>query len=185
MGATGTGGRPGASGAPFLRGGSANPPRRNAARSRRVRTPAAQDDAPAARAAVLLEVVLALALFAATSAIVLGSLNACLRAARGIRQEAAAADLAVTLLSEIQMGLVPLRDAGPEAYEKPLDAWTWQVVTTAYTDRSGEAGLRRVEIIVTYAPRAYVHRLVALVPDEAQAAPALALKPAAGRGGGP
>jgi len=141
---------------------------------------------PAApRAAVLLEVVLALALFAATSAIVLGSLNACLRASQGIRLEAAAADLSVSLLSEIQMGLVPLRDAGPEAYEKPLQDWTWQVVTTAYTDRSGEAGLRRVEIIVTCTPRAFVHRLVALVPDETQAAPGLALKPAASYGGRP
>lgn len=123
-----------------------------------------------ARGAVLLEVILALALFAATSGVVLGSLNVCLGAARRIRLGAVAADLAVTRLSEIQMGLVPLRDAGPEACEEPHGDWTWQVATTVFTDRSAEGGLKRVEIVLKRASPEYVYRLVALVAEEQQAA---------------
>ena len=82
------------------------------------------------------------------------------------------------------MGVVPLRDAGPEAYEPPLAAWTWQVTATPVIDRGEDLGLKKVEIVITQTERGYVYRLGAWVLDEEQAA-AAAEPPATSSGAGP
>jgi len=63
---------------------------------------------------VLLEVVLALSIFFCASLALLAATNIALRTARRVQLEAQAADLAISLLSEIQMGhdVTPWR-AGP------------------------------------------------------------------------
>jgi hypothetical protein len=65
---------------------------------------------------VLLEVVIALALFFGAAVVVLVGLHSSVVAARKLRLEARGADLAVTLLSELQMGQLAVEDAGPDAY---------------------------------------------------------------------
>ena len=79
----------------------------------------------ACHGAVLLEVVLALSLFVMTTSFVLTGLNASIRSVAQTRMEADAGDLAVTALSQVQMGLYEMVDTGPEAFDEPnLEAWT-------------------------------------------------------------
>ncbi len=123
------------------------------------------------RAVALLEVVVALALFVAAASAVLAGLTACLRAADDVRLSATAGDLAVTVLSQVQAGILPLQDDGPVPFEPPREAWTWEIVTSPVEVAADVEGLVRVEIIVANADRAYTERLVQWVSVE-QAAPA-------------
>jgi len=116
------------------------------------------------RATVLLEVVIALALFFGAAVVVLVGLHSGVVAARKLRLEARAADLAVTLLSELQMGQLAVEDAGPEAYdEEALADWTWQVVTGDVEDTwdlEDIPPMKRVEILIACPRRAFTYRLV-------------------------
>lgn len=114
---------------------------------------------PGWRAAALLEVVLALALFFGVAVGILGGLSASVRAAREIRLDAQAADLAVTLLSEIQLGVVAVENDGPRPYEEPLENWTWQVAITPVTGTLTDLKLTRVEVVVRNLPENYTYRL--------------------------
>jgi len=117
---------------------------------------------------VLLEVILAIALFMSAAGVLGAALHAGMRAGREIRVASQAEDLAVTKLSEIQMGLLDAADAGPNAYEDDgrLADWTWQIVTTAADNTVITPGLneKRVEIIIRNAPANYTYRLTTLLP---------------------
>jgi len=122
--------------------------------------------APLGRPGVaLLEVVLALALFFGVAVAILGGLNTCVRLVRQVRLEAAAADLAVTLLSEIEMGVVPPTDAGPNAYEEPLQDWTWEVVAMPVEGPLAAMEVGRIEVVIRNTPEGYVYRLYQLLPS--------------------
>jgi len=127
-------------------------------------------DAGGRRAGVaLLEVVLALALFFGVSVAILAGLSACVRSARDVRLEAEAADLAITLLSEMQLGAVEIEDAGPVAYEdETLQDWTWQVVVTPVVGNLTDLELTRVEIIIRNTPNDYTHRLYHLLTESSE-----------------
>jgi len=140
--------------------------------------------------AVLLEVVLALALFVMAAAIVLGGVGRSVDAAIRLQRQARAADLAVTLLSRIQMGQVDPVSDGPNAYadqpnddwEEELEDWTWQVVATEPAGLDPDAPpLKTVEVIITHVPTGYNYRLAGLRPDDEAEEEALARAPA-GRG---
>lgn len=115
---------------------------------------------------MLLEVIFATTLFVTTAAIVMLGTSRSLRAARNLQRDSQAADLAVTLLSEIQMGLVPPTDAGPEAYGELLEGWTWQVVASPVAEQLEETDIVRVEIIITHTMDGYTYHLAHLVPAE-------------------
>ena len=115
---------------------------------------------------MLLEVIFATTLFVTTAAIVMLGTSRSLRVARNLQRDSQAANLAVTLLSEIQMGLVPPTDVGPEAYNEPLEDWTWQVVTEPVAEQLEETDIVRVEIIITRTVDGYTYRLAHLVPAE-------------------
>jgi len=134
---------------------------------------------------VLLEVVLALTLFFAAASIILVGTNRSIRAVDMLRREAQAADLAVTLLSEIQMGLLEPTDAGPEAYEEPLEDWMWEVVTNDFEEQFVEEGLTQLEIVITHTPSGYTRRLVQWLLVEEGGEEELALSDPAGGGGAP
>ena len=131
---------------------------------------------------VLLEVVLALALFFGAALVVLAGLNASLRTAQRVRLEAEAADLAVTLLSEIQMGLVPPADDGPNEYEyEGLADWTWELVTQPFDEGLTEVALPEflhVEIVIRHVPSGYTYRLGQLISSELQEPPPEEAEPA-------
>jgi len=112
------------------------------------------------RAALLLEVVLALTVFVGMALAVLGGLSTSVKSARTVGLEAQAADLAVTLLSELQLGLVPIEDAGPEGYEdETLEEWTWEVVIDPITTELAELEATRVEITIRNTACNYTYRL--------------------------
>ena len=125
----------------------------------------------ARRGAVLLEVVLALAVFVGTAMAVLGGLSACVKSARNVGLEAQAADLAVTLLSELQLELLPVEDAGPELYEdETLQEWTWQVAVEPITTELAELEVTRVELTIRNTAYNYTYRLnylLGVAPTEA------------------
>jgi hypothetical protein len=133
---------------------------------------------------VLLEVILGLALFVGTSGVVLASLSACMRSAREIRLEAQGADLAVTRLSEVQMGLLPIQDSSAEPFDPPFDAWTWQASTMTVIDNGEDMGLKKIEIVVTQTEQGFVYRLSALLVDPAAQAAASTDQASGASGGG-
>jgi len=121
-------------------------------------------------AVVLLEVVVALALFFGAALVVLAGLNASLRTAQRVQFEAEAADLAVTLLSEIEMGLVAAADDGPNEYEdEELADWTWEIVTAPFEEEVVELALPEflhVEVVIRHVPSGQTYRLGQLISSE-------------------
>lgn len=112
---------------------------------------------------VLLEVVVALTAFFTLGGILVGSMNSAANAASRIRQDARAADLAVTILSQIHAGFMEPRDIGPEYCEEPLEDWTWQVVTEDVSDSPDVPAMKRVEVVVRDTATGRAHRLTELM----------------------
>jgi len=119
-------------------------------------------------AVALLEVVCALALFFGVAVVVLGGLSTCVRTVCQVREEAQAADLAVTLLSELQMGLLPVASAGPTAFEDPDADWTWEVAALPVDTPVEGVELARVEIIIRNILDGYTYRLYHWLPEEGE-----------------
>jgi len=119
---------------------------------------------------VLLEVVLAMSLFFASAMVILAGLSSSLSGMQRVQLEARAQDLAVTALSEVQMGLVPLNSDGPTEYEDPaLAGWTRQITVEPYQEQ--QLGLelpafQRVEVTVRYQPTGYATSLTILLAEE-------------------
>jgi len=131
------------------------------------------------RGAVLLEVVLALALFVSGALVVLAGLNSALRTARRVQFEARAADLAVTLLSEIQIGVATLENAGPTAYEEPeLAGWSWQVATADEEQLTDGPPFKRVQVVIR-SPDGFSCRLAQTVEYDQATGQVAGLVPAA------
>lgn len=125
------------------------------------------------KAVVLLEVVIALALFFGAAVVVLVGLNSSVVAARKLRLAARAADLAVTLLSELQMGQRPIEDASKAYEEEALADWTWEIITSDVEDTwefEDLQPMKRVEVIIAYPPRGFTYRLVRFFPPESNEA---------------
>ncbi len=112
------------------------------------------------RGAILLEVVLALILFVAAAAIVTGGLNASMSSVERLRLNAHAANLAVSVLSELQMGARSMAMTGPEPFEKPFEEWTWELVAAPVQEEAAEASrFRKVEVVIRHEDPAVVYRL--------------------------
>ena len=122
----------------------------------------------AAAGSVLLEVVLAIVLFAAAAAVIGIGLKASMDGAERLRLSTHAGNLAVTVISELQIGLRSLADTGPEAFGPPFEGWVWEVAAVPWGEGQTETistspTLMRVEVIVRYEPEAFVHRLAQVV----------------------
>jgi len=118
----------------------------------------------------LLEVVFALSLFAAAAAVICSSFGASARSVSRMHRQALADNLAVTLLSEMQLDIVPAEDDGPYEFEEPFEDWTWEVVTAEMDDVIDVDGpvLMSVEIIIRHIEGNCTRRLTFLVPDTSQ-----------------
>ena len=136
------------------------------------------------RAVALLEVVLALAVFFGVAVTILGGLSVCMRSTTQVREEAQAADLAVTVLSEVQMGVLTAADAGPTPFEDPFGDWTWQTVATPVEAAIPGLELTQVEILVKNTLDGYTYRLFELLPNDEDGA-ATQVAEAREPGGGP
>ena len=122
-----------------------------------------------ATGAVLLEVVLALVLFVAAAAIVTQALNNSVNSVERMRLRAEAADLSVTLLSEIELGLRPRLPAPAVPAPPPHTNWTWEIVPDT-EPAVGQTVPARVEVVVRHLDPPFVHRLAAWLPPGTAAA---------------
>ena len=122
---------------------------------------------------VLLEVVLSTALFAMAALGVLAGLNSCFRSLGKMRLESQAADLAISKVSEVHIGIVPLEDDGPNEYEddESLADWTWEIVTEE-VELDAELELEmdgpqllQVQVVVTNVPSGYKYSTRFLMPE--------------------
>lgn len=121
----------------------------------------------AQRAAILLEVVLSMAIFVTMAGVILAGVRGSILATHRLGLEARARDLAVTALSEVQMGQLPLRDDGPNSYEdESLAGWTWQVVVSEPEIGGQVLALKRVEIVIANTKTDYTYRMGQLVRDD-------------------
>lgn len=115
---------------------------------------------PSLQGAVLFEVVVALVLFVSAATIITGALNASLNSVERLRRNTHAANLAVSVLSELQMGIKTLALTGPQPFEEPFAGWTWEVVANPIDgDTSDSSPLRVVEVIIRHDESELVYRL--------------------------
>ena len=118
---------------------------------------------------VLLEVVLALTLFATAAVIIGGGLNASVNSAERLRQQAHAADLAITVMSELQMGVRSPAQPGPEAFPAPFTNWTWEVVSTPIEAAPESQQFATIEVVIRLTESGLVYRLGQILPLNAGA----------------
>lgn len=111
------------------------------------------------RGAVLLEVVLAMSLFFMTATFVMNGLNGSMGAVSTAKLEADAADLAVTVLSEVQLGLIPLNSDGPVAIDlKGYEGWAWQLVVEDSQNTTDLPELKQIAIVIRHDDEDFTHR---------------------------
>lgn len=114
-------------------------------------------------ASVLLEVVLALALFVAAATVISAGINASVQAVERVRLQNHAANLAISLMSELQMHARPVAAIGPESFEPPFQDWLYRIAVDQVADTATEAeALRPVEVIVWHPNENAVHRITQL-----------------------
>ena len=117
---------------------------------------------------VLLEVVLSTALFAMTATVVLVGLHSCFRSLVKMRLESEAADLAISKISEVHIGIIPPEDDGPNEYEEDetLVDWTWEIVTeeVELDIEIDIPPLIQVQVIITNVPSGYTYSTRFLTP---------------------
>ena len=124
---------------------------------------------------MLLEVVLALVLFAAAAAIIGAGIHSAINGVERQKLNAHAVNLAISVISEIQIGVRTLESVGPEPFETPFDHWTWQLVLAPTETEAGEASnLTRVEVIVRHDEPPLVHRLTQVLNPEKKTKPTVA-----------
>lgn len=117
-----------------------------------------------ARGSVLLEVILALALFVTAAAIVTSGMNASADSLDRQRLNTHAANLAATALAEVQLGLRSPALAGEQPFAEPFEKWTAElVVAPTETEAGGPSGLLRVEVIIRHQEFPLVRRLAQII----------------------
>jgi hypothetical protein len=110
--------------------------------------------------AVLLEVIIALALFVGAAAVFTSGLSSSLDAIERLRLNAHAADLGVTVLSELQIGIKTLALTGPQPFDPPEEGWTWDVVSMPLSVDSENGSLfRKIEVVIRHDRPELVHRV--------------------------
>jgi type II secretory pathway pseudopilin PulG len=115
--------------------------------------------------AVLLEVVLALALFVMAATIITGGLTAAINEVKRLRLAAHASNLAATVVAQIQMGVQPGEAAGPAPFEPPFDQWKWETIVSPVNDTVGATNpIQKVEVIIRHNTESIVYRVTQFLP---------------------
>ena len=113
---------------------------------------------------VLLEVILALALFVIAAAIVTSGMNASADSLERQRLNTHAGNLAATALAEIQLGIRSTAEAGEQPFLAPFEKWTSElIVSPTETETGAASGLLRVEVIIRHQESQLVRRLTQVV----------------------
>jgi hypothetical protein len=112
---------------------------------------------------VLLEVVLALALFVGAATVISSGLNASIQSAQRLRLENHAANLAISIMSEMQMHARPIAAIGPEPLPKPFQDWTYKIEVSQEEGNIADVdSLRPVEVIIRHSQENAVYRITQL-----------------------
>jgi hypothetical protein len=114
------------------------------------------------RGSVLLEVVLALALFVAAATVITAGINASIQSTERLRLQNHAANLAITVLSEMQMHVRPIAPVGPEPFAAPLEDWNFQIEVAQDLNSAEGDALRPVEVIIRNSHENVVRRMTQL-----------------------
>lgn len=110
--------------------------------------------------AVLLEVVLALALFVGAATVLTSGLSSSLEAVERLRLSTHAADLAVSVLSELQMGIKSPGAGGAQPFAAPFEQWTWEIVSVPLQTEWDESSVfKQVEVVIRHEDSPLVYRL--------------------------
>ena len=118
------------------------------------------------RGLALLEVLLALGVFIVAAVFVLDSLSGALRGVRTAQLEADAADIAVTITSQMQIGQLERVNAGPVAVEMPgYEQWTWQAAFEGLEDRLDLPQLKKLTLTVRSEADGFEHSVTQFVWD--------------------
>ena len=104
---------------------------------------------------------LALALFVGAATIISSGINASVQAVYRLRLETHAANLAISVLAEMQMRARPIATFGPELFEAPFTNWNYRVELTQ-SEAVLNDELRPVEVIVSHVAEPIVYRLTQL-----------------------
>jgi len=108
-----------------------------------------QKNTPPKSGVVLFEVILALVLFSFAAIIIANSFSSSLRSVDRMRNDLDASNLAISTLSEIELGIKPLETSPPTEFEEPFEKWTWQIeATKPNEDLDIGGGLTLIEVIV-------------------------------------
>lgn len=119
------------------------------------------------RAAVLMEVLLALALFVGAAAVATTALNASLESVERQKLGLHALNLASSTLAELQLGQRPLAPQSPRPCAAPFQDWSWEVAVSPLEAESAEAATSsqvRAEVIIRHSTRPIVQRLTQILP---------------------
>ena len=114
------------------------------------------------RASVLLEVVLALALFIGAATVISAGISASVEAVHRVRLQTHAANLAISIMAELKIGARPLTAVGPENFEPPFKEWLYRVNLTGGESSTETGSTRAVEVIVWHTQENIVHRITQL-----------------------
>lgn len=82
--------------------------------------------------------------------VVLGGVGASAEATARMRMQAHAVDRAVTIFSEVQMGLIPPVADGPAPFDEPFEDWTWKITTASATEMLGGPEVARLTVTVRH-----------------------------------
>ena len=108
-----------------------------------------QKNTPPKSGVVLFEVILALVLFSFAAIIIANSFSSSLRSVDRMRNDLDASNLAISTLSEIELGIKPIETSPPTKFEEPFEKWTWQIETTKPNEDLDMGGdLTLVEVII-------------------------------------
>ena len=108
-----------------------------------------QKNTPPKSGVVLFEVILALVLFSFAAIIIANSFSSSLRSVDRMRNDLDASNLAISTLSEIELGIKPIETSPPTEFEEPFEKWTWQIeATKPNEDLDMGGGLTLVEVII-------------------------------------
>jgi len=120
--------------------------------------------------AVLLEVLLAVALFVGVAAVATASLNASLQSLERQKLQTQATHLAASILAELQLGSRPNTPSPAQPFEPPFESWSWEVVFDNGTvDFSEATPLDLVEVIIRHQSPPIVQRLAQRLPPRISA----------------
>ena len=87
-------------------------------------------------------------------------INASVQAVHRVRLQNHAVNLAISLMSELQMHARPVAPIGPESFEPPFQDWLYRVAVEQGQESAGEPdSLRPVEVIVWNPEEGITHRL--------------------------